>query len=124
MDIGDLTLNQIKEISKMVGNKNSCGLNAMIGQKVIVRTYAAGVWFGVLSEKSGSEVILKNARRMWRWQAAESISLSAVALHGINQSKSKIVEAVPLQWLEAIEITPCSEVAVKSLEGAENVKAG
>ena len=124
MDIGDLTLNQIKEISKMVSNENSCGLNAMIGQKVIVRTYSAGVWFGLLSEKSGSEVILKSARRMWRWHAAESISLSAVALHGINQDKSKIVEAVPMQWLEAIEITPCSEVAVKSLEGAENVEAG
>ena len=59
-------------------------LNSMIGKIVIVRTYSAGCWFGELSEKDGNEVILKNARRMWYWHAANSISLSACALFGIK----------------------------------------
>ncbi len=99
------------------------GLNSMIGKKVIVRTYSAGVWFGKLSQKSGNEVILENARRMWKWWAVQSISLSACAKYGVIYEKSKIVEPVHSVWLEAIEILPCEIEAIKSLEGAPNVKA-
>lgn len=98
-------------------------LKTMIGQKVIVRTYSAGVWFGTLSEKDGTEVILTDARRMWYWHAAESISLSACALYGINRNKSKIVAPVPSVWLDAIEIIPTSNAASTSIEGAAHVKA-
>lgn len=95
----------------------------MLGKSVVVRTYSAGCWFGELKDKSGNEIILKNARRLWRWHAKESISLSAVAKHGINQEKSKIVEAVDAIWLEAIEIIPCSSGAAKTMLEAPSVKA-
>jgi hypothetical protein len=94
-----------------------------IGKPVIVRTYSAGVWFGTLSEKSGNEVILTDARRMWRWWAAKSISLSGVAVHGINQKKSSIAPAVGSVWLEAIEIIPTSDEATASLKEAPVVEA-
>lgn len=124
MNIDELTIGQVKSLKQMiVGQHTDSGLNCMIGKKVIIRTYSAGVWYGVLEEKSGKEVILKDARRMYRWWAAESISLSAVALHGIKQDKSKICGALPRVWIEAIEIIPCSEIAIKSLEGAPNVPA-
>jgi hypothetical protein len=125
MNINDLTLGQAKELAALFGAQQTGApsLNGMIGKKVIIRTYSAGVWFGVLSEKSGSEVIVTNARRMWRWWAAESISLSAVALHGVKAEKSKVAEAVPSIWLEAIEIIPCSEKAAAQLEAIENAKA-
>lgn len=97
-------------------------LSSMIGKKVIVRTYSAGVWFGTLSEKDGAEVILTNARRMWYWHAAESISLSGCALYGIKQDKSKIVAPVASVWLEAIEIIPTTEVATASIENAPPVE--
>lgn len=103
--------------------KSHKGLNKMIGEKVIIRTYSAGAWFGLLCEKDGNEVILANGRRMWKWWAKESISLSAVALYGIKQDKSKIVEPVDSVWLEAIEIIHCSKVAIVDLEGAPNVQA-
>ena len=96
---------------------------SMIGKEVIIRTYSAGCWFGRLSSKEGREVILKNARRMWRWHAAEGISLSGCAIHGIRQEKSKIVEQVDSVWLEAIEIIPCTNIAADSIRGAKNVKA-
>lgn len=41
-----------------------------IGKEVIIRTYSAGVWFGVLKQKAGNEVILTKARRMWKWWAS------------------------------------------------------
>lgn len=124
MGINELTLGQIKEIQKITAPSNSpTGLNTMLGEKVIIRTYSAGVWFGVLREKSGNEVILSKARRMWKWWAERGISLSAVALYGIKQDKSKIVEPVDSVWLEAIEIIPCTEVAINSMEGAAHVEA-
>ena len=95
----------------------------LIGKKVIIRTYSAGVWFGVLDKKKKNEVILKDARRMYRWWADQGISLSACALYGVKHDKSKIVEPVPTVWLEAIEIIPCSEVAIDSLENAPHVAA-
>ena len=95
----------------------------LIGKKVIIRTYSAGVWFGVLEQKNGAEVILANARRMYRWQCAESITLSSVATKGIDQTRSKIVGAVPAVWLEAIEIIPIVGAAAMSIETAPDVPA-
>ena len=126
MNIDDLTLEQINEINSLMtaGIKRiTTGLNCMIGKKVIIRTYSAGVWFGTLEQKDGNEVIVRNARRMWRWWAAKGISLSAVSIRGINHGKSKIAEPVDSVWLEAIEIMPCTETAILSIEGAPNAKA-
>lgn len=126
MNLDDLTIGQAKELASLFGaskSEQSSGLNGMIGKKVIIRTYSAGVWFGILVQKDGKEVILENARRMYQWWCKEGISLSAVAIYGLNISKSKIIEAVPSVWLEAIEIIPCSEISIKDLEEATNVKA-
>ena len=129
MNIDELTIGQAKEIAAIFGGGHTqivdakVGLNSMIGKKVIIRTYSAGVWYGTLSEKCGNEVIITDARRMWRWWAAESISLSAVAAYGIKHDKSKIAVPVSSVWLEAIELIPCREIAIKSIASATNVIA-
>ena len=127
MNINDLTIGQAKELASLFSGaqpqQQPASLNNMVGQKCIIRTYSAGVWFGEIAEKSNNEVIVKDARRMWTWWAMEGISLSSVALHGIRHDKSKIVEAVPAVWLEAIELIPASEKAISSIEGAPNAHA-
>ena len=127
MNIDNLTIGQAKELAALFSGAQTqqqpASLNSMVGKKCIVRTYSAGVWFGEIAEKSGNEVVVKNARRMWKWWAKEGISLSSVALHGIKQDQSKIVEAVPSVWLEAIELIPASDKAIASIEGAPNVQA-
>ena len=124
IDINSLTIGQAKELASLFGaaQPQQPILNSMIGKKCVVRTYSAGVWFGEVAEKSGNEVIIKNARRMWKWWAEEGISLSSVALHGVKQDQSKIVEPVPAVWLEAIELIPASDKAIASIEGAPNVQ--
>ena len=124
MNVNDLTLGQIKQLQSMFNNNQTAnqGLNSHIGEKVIVRTYSAGVWFGELIEKSGTEVILKDARRMWYWKANKSISLSGVAVYGIS-SESNICPRISRQWLDAIEIISCTDVAIKSIEDAPDVEA-
>ena len=92
-----------------------------IGKEVIIRTYSAGVWFGVLKQKAGNEVILTKARRMYKWWAKESISLSGVARHGIKQDDSKICGELDSVWLEAIEIIPVEGNAAESIRTATEV---
>ena len=115
----------IKELAELFGMKDTAaksGLNIFLGQEVIIRTYSAGVWFGRLKEKSGNEVILTEARRMWRWWAKESISLSGVALHGIKQENSRIAGAVESVWLQPIEIIPISGKAAESIRTAQETQ--
>ncbi len=123
--IDNLTIGEAKELAKLFGATTSQnhGLNSHLGEKVIIRTYSAGVWFGKLVEKSGNEVILEDARRMWLWHAKKSISLSGVAVYGINREKSKICPEIKKQWLEAIEIISLTKEAIESIEGAEDVEA-
>lgn len=115
-----VTLKEIAELLSAKQNPAETGINDYaIGQEVIIRTYSAGVWFGRLKKKSGDEVILTEARRMWRWFANQSISLSGVALHGINQEKSRIAGTVESVWLQAIEIIPVSGTAAESIRTAK-----
>ena len=132
MDINTLTIGQAKEIVAMIhGNgcvntdTNVYGIDDFcIGETVIIRTYSAGVWCGTLVQKAGNEVILQNARRMWRWWCKESISLSGVARYGIIREKSKIAPPVNSVWLEAIEIIPISEEPAISIMEAPIAQAG
>ena len=116
----------LKEIAELLAMKNTAAKSGLdgfaIGQEVIIRTYSAGVWFGRLKEKSGNEVILTEARRMWRWWANESISLSGVALYGIKQEDSRIAGAVESVWLQAIEIIPISGTAAESIRTAQETE--
>lgn len=91
----------------------------MIGKKVIVRTYSAGVHYGILGARNGSEVLLNNTRRIWYWDKA--FTLSKVAESGIDKKNSKISVTIPeILLTEAIEIIPVSEAAAENLD---NLKA-
>jgi hypothetical protein len=87
----------------------------MSEEYVIVRTYSAGVHFGIISSRAGKEVTLKNARRIWYWDGAAS--LSQLAIDGTSKPKNcKFPCEVPMITLtEAIEIIPCSMKAVNSI---------
>lgn len=84
---------------------------------VIVRTYSAGVFAGFLESRSGQEVVLTNARRIWYWRGAAS--LSQLAMEGTslpNECKFPIaVDKVEL--LQAIEILDVTEKARLSIDG-------
>ena len=124
MTIDNMTIGEFKELQNLFNKKESNNtLNSQLGEKVIIRTYSAGVWFGILEQKQGNEVILRSARRMWRFWCAKSISLSGVAQYGLNENKSKICPAVDKVWLEAIEIITLTDIAIKSIEGAKDVES-
>ena len=86
---------------------------------VIVRTYSAGVFAGELVSRAGQEVILENARRLWYWAGAAS--LSQLAMDGTSKpAKCKFPMAVTrVELLQAIEILDVSEKAKSSIEGVK-----
>lgn len=86
----------------------------LINNYVIVRTYSAGVWAGVLTKKEKNEVYLTEARRLYKWVTLGGMSLSEVANKGLHKD-SRICEPVELVWLEAIEIIPCTKEAKSSI---------
>lgn len=91
-------------------------MNTNIGKKVLIRGNRSGVEFGELLSQNGSEVTLKNARRIWYWDGAAS--LSQLAKDGTsNPSNCKFTVFVDsITILDAIEIIPCTVKAVKSIE--------
>jgi hypothetical protein len=87
-----------------------------INEKVIVRADRAGVFYGTLAEKDGTEVELKDCRRIWYWDGAASIS--ELALSGVTKPNScKFTVSVPQILVTGVaEIIPASEKAIKSIE--------
>ena len=87
----------------------------MIGKTCMVRTYSAGVFAGVLQSRDGKEAVLTDARRIWYWAGAAS--LSQLAVDGTSKpSECKFPAAVSEVLLtEVIEIIPMTEKAVASI---------
>jgi len=88
----------------------------LTGRYCIVRTYSAGVFAGIVESREGKEVALKDARRLWYWSGAAS--LSELSTRGTsNPKKCKFPAVVPEVLLtEVIEILPVSDIARKSIE--------
>ncbi len=87
-----------------------------IGKKVIVRADKAGVFFGTLSKKKGTEVQLKNVRKLYYWSGANAIE--QIALEGVkNPENCKFTvtneEATVSNY---IQIITCTNEAIENLE--------
>lgn len=82
---------------------------------VLVRTYSAGVFAGTLKSLKGKEAVLTNARRIWFWAGAAS--LSELAVKGTSKpAECKFPVEVPEVLLtEAIEIIAVTPAARKSI---------
>lgn len=88
--------------------------SALIGQKVLVRTYSAGVHAGELEAKAGKEVRLKGAHRVWYWKGA--FTLSQVATDGVKNGSRIGAPLETIELTEAIEVIPMTDAAFQSLE--------
>ena len=82
----------------------------------MVRTFSAGVFAGYLESREGKEATLRNARRIWYWDGAAT--LSQLATDGTSKPENcKFpcpVDRVTLT--EVIEIIPITNRAKKSIE--------
>ena len=90
-----------------------------IGKRVIVRGNDSGVFYGTLIERDGNHVLLGDCRRLWYWEGAASISQLAVDGTTLPNECRFTVAVESILILDAIEIIPCTEAAIISIEGVE-----
>lgn len=85
----------------------------------IIRSDKAGVFFGHIAERDGSEVTMTDVRRIWYWDGAAS--LSQLATDGVSKPKNCkfTVTVSEMVILGVIEIIPCTEKAIASIQGVK-----
>lgn len=116
--MNEITINGVTYIPKdeaITTKVNTEGL-----KYCIIRTYSAGVHAGYVKERNGKEVVLVNARRLWRWAGA--FTLSELAFKGVSKpDECKFSIEIPeIILTEAIEIIPCTEKAHGSIKEVNN----
>jgi len=117
MDTKELLIQLLLEKHAGTEKKETHLESEHVGKICMVRTFSAGVFYGLLEKKVGKEGRIKNARRVWYWKGAAS--LSQLATDGTkNPSECKFpcaVESVELS--EIVETIPMTKKAIESLNG-------
>lgn len=88
---------------------------------VIVRTYAMGVFAGVLDPATTETTkVLTQARRLWYWQGAAS--LSEMATRGTSKPEGckfpapvSRVELTSPQGFEVLDVTPAARASIEAV---------
>lgn len=106
---------RIEEINKKEKNQ-------MEKQKYIVRCDRAGVFYGEIEGRDGKEIKMRNVRCIWYWDGAAT--LLQLATEGTtNPNNCKFTMTIDsLVVLDAIEIIPCTDRAIKSIEAVQEWK--
>lgn len=92
-------------------------------QYLVVRAYSAGVHAGYFVSKNGKEIILSEARRIWYWDGAAS--LSQLAMEGVTKPNN-CKFSIPVNKIiltEAIEIIPTTKKAEIIIKGVPEWRA-
>ena len=87
-------INEVEEILKKLRNelnenkviRTKKESHIMLGKKCIIRTYSAGVHFGIvdwINPETSMEVKLTDSYRLWSWTNG-GLSLSAIACNGLK----------------------------------------
>ena len=117
MNIEEMTIGQAREIAAMFGSASKpqgqkpAWTHPLLGKRVLVRTYSAGVHIGTLASvnpDNAMECHLKDALRLWKWEGG-GLSLSAVAHNGIEGGRLNRMDEVALT--NAIEYIPVTAEA-------------
>ena len=111
-----MTVNGVEYVRADSVKKSQPAVNLDGLDYVIVRTYSAGVFAGYLKKREGKEVELLNARRLWYWRGAASISQLAEEGTSDPSGCKFPCKVSKITLTEAIEILPCTEKAMASIK--------
>ena len=88
---------------------------SLLNKKIIARIDRAGVFHGTLDYIDGEIVRLKDARRIYYWNGA--LSVTDIAAKGITGGKVTIpITTVEFMSDKIVELNECSAEATKSIE--------
>ena len=86
----------------------------ILGKKCIVRSYDAGVYYGIVAEVNGETVKMENVRNIWYWKGANC--LADIAANGVGEGSnvSRVVSSMTLN--RCCQLIPCADTAIKNLD--------
>lgn len=115
--LNEVTINGVRYIKEGCQKEKAENFDGM--EYKLVRTYSAGVFAGYIEKKEGMEVTMRNARRIWYWDGAAS--LSQLAMDGTSKPDNckfpKEVDRVTLT--QVVEILDVTSKAKKSIDGVK-----
>lgn len=83
----------------------------------MVRTYSAGVFAGYVESLEGQHAVLRNARRIWYWDGAASLSELATKGTSKPENCKFPCEVNRIELTNVIELIDITEEAEKSIKG-------
>lgn len=111
--IETISLNGVDYVRADAINQKAESMDGM--KYIICRTQTAGVFAGYLESRSGQEVVLRKARRLWYWEG--SASLSQAAQEGFSKPGSCKFpcEVDRVELLNAIELLDATQKCKDSI---------
>lgn len=115
--IKTISINGIDYVEKSIQNQQAETFEGL--PYVICRTYSAGVFAGYIASRSGQEVVLKKARRLWYWDGASS--LSQLAMEGVSRPENckfpcEVNSVTLLQTIEILDVTKKAQDNIKAVK--------
>lgn len=90
-------------------------MDNMDNRYYLIRCKNAGVFFGHIAERRGTEADITDVRRIHYWDGAAS--LSQMAMEGVSKPRAcRFTVTVPsMTVLGIIELIPCTDKAAKNI---------
>ena len=116
----EIEINGVKYVPKgSIKLQSNPMAKSLKGKKyVIARTYSAGVFAGYLDKRDGKEATLLNARRLWQWSGAAS--LSQMAMEGTKTPESckfpcEVSQVTLTEVIELLDVTEKARLSIASV---------
>ncbi len=109
-DINTIRINEIEYVRK----DSIQAVDHSGDDYVIVRSRDQGVMCGFLQSIDGRQVVITEARQIWRWEG-KALCLPDIAAHGIRGTARLSVPVPEVTFLEACGVLRCTAVARDSL---------
>lgn len=91
-------------------------------QMYIVRCDRAGVFFGSIKERSGTEAAMTNVRKLWYWDGAAAVEQLAVDGTSAPDACKFTVTVPEMVVTGVIQVLPCTDKAAVSISGVKEWK--
>ena len=112
-EIKTITINGVEYVEKACNQ----AVSPPAANFKIFRTQSAGVFAGFLKSRNGMEAVVTNARRIWYWSGAASLSQLAVDGTAKPNECKFPVPISEITLTQVIEILDVTEKAKMSIDG-------
>ena len=112
--IETIKINEVEYVRKDQANQQAEKLDGL--DYCMIRTIGAGVFAGYIKRRDGKEADLVNARRIYYWSGAAT--LSQLATEGTKKPNDcKFCIPISVTVLDIVEIIKITDQAKKSIDG-------